>query len=134
MCKAQQLYTTLVEVSSVEKNIEVSTLLDFYAYLLTENQRQALSLYYNEDFSLAEIAESQGITRQGVRDTVQKAQTQLFELEKKLHLVQRFKDVEGKAQVILENVEKMLLTNDFDSIKILAIAIKNAAKSIQKEQ
>ena len=118
----------------MEKNLEVSTLLDFYADLLTENQRQALSLYYNEDFSLAEIAENQGITRQGVRDTVQKAQVQLFELEKKLHLVQRFKDVEEKAQVILENVEKILLTNDFDSIKILANAIKNAAKSIQKEQ
>lgn len=118
----------------MEKNLEVSTLLDFYADLLTENQRQALSLYYNEDFSLAEIAENQGITRQGVRDTVQKAQVQLFELEKKLHVAQRFKDVEEKAQVILENVEKILLANDFDSIKILAIAIKNTAKSIQKEQ
>ena len=118
----------------MEKNLEVSTLLDFYSDLLTENQQQALNLYYNEDFSLAEIAENQGITRQGVRDTVQKAQVQLFELEKKLHLVQRFKDVEEKAQVILENVEKILLANDFDSIKILANAIKNAAKSIQKEQ
>lgn len=118
----------------MEKNLEVSTLLDFYADLLTENQRQALSLYYNEDFSLAEIAENQGITRQGVRDTIQKAQTQLFELEKKVHLAQRFKYVEKNAQVILENAEKILLSEDFDSIKILAIAIKNAAKSIQKEQ
>ena len=118
----------------MEKNLEVSTLLDFYADLLTENQRMVLSLYYNEDFSLAEIAENQGITRQGVRDTVQKAQVQLFELEKKLHLAQRFKDVEEKAQVILESAEKILLANDFDSIKILANAIKNAAKSIQKEQ
>lgn len=118
----------------MEKNLEVSTLLDFYADLLTENQRKALSLYYNEDFSLAEIAENQGITRQGVRDTVQKAQVQLFELEKKLHVAQRFKDVEEKAQVILENVEKILLANDLDSVKALAIGIKNAAKSIQKEQ
>lgn len=118
----------------MEKKLEVSTLLDFYADLLTENQRQALNLYYNEDFSLAEIAENQGITRQGVRDAVQKAQTQLFELEKKLHLAQRFNEMQEKAQVILENVEKILLTNDFDSIKILANAIKNAAKSIQKEQ
>ena len=118
----------------MEKNVEVSTLLDFYSDLLTENQRQALNLYYNEDFSLSEIAENQGITRQGVRDTVQKAQTQLFELEKKLHLAQRFNEMQEKAQVILENVEKILLTNDFDSIKILAIGIKNAAKSIQKEQ
>lgn len=118
----------------MEKNLEVSTLLDFYADLLTENQRQALSLYYNEDFSLAEIAENQGITRQGVRDTVQKAQIQLFELEKKLHLAQRFKDVEEKAQVILESAEKILLANDLDSVKALAIGIKNAAKSIQKEQ
>ena len=118
----------------MEKNVEVSTLLDFYADLLTENQRMVLSLYYNEDFSLAEIAENQGITRQGVRDTVQKAQVQLFELEKKLHLAQRFNEVQEKAQVILESAEKILLANDFDAIKTLAIAIKTAAKSIQKEQ
>ena len=118
----------------MEKNLEVSTFLDFYADLLTENQRMVLSLYYNEDFSLAEIAENQGITRQGVRDTVQKAQTQLFELEKKLRLAQRFNEMQEKAQVILENVEKILLANDLDSVKALAIGIKNAAKSIQKEQ
>ena len=45
-----------------------------------------------------------------------------------------FKYVGKNAQVILENAEKILLSEDFDSIKILAIAIKNAAKSIQKEQ
>lgn len=117
----------------MEKNLEISTLLDFYADILTENQRQVLSLYYNEDFSLSEIAKNQGITRQGVRDTIQRAQTQLFELEKKLHLAQRFSDVEKKIRAIIERAEKVSLGKDFERVKILTNEIKNIAESIQNE-
>ena len=54
----------------MEKNIEVSLLFDFYGELLKPSGRQAIDLYYNEDLSLAEIADQSGITRQGVRDSV----------------------------------------------------------------
>lgn len=124
------------EVSSVEKNLEISNLLDFYADLLTDNQRQVLSLYYDEDFSLAEIAENQGITRQGVRDTIKKAELQLFELEKKLQLSQKFESIQKKLQIIIENSEKLfyLQNNDKDEINVIAKKIKDVAKSIYKEQ
>ena len=52
------------------KNLEVSFLLDFYGEMLTEKQREAVELYYFEDLSLAEIADNQGISRQGVRDAL----------------------------------------------------------------
>ena len=47
-------------------NVEITILLDFYGDMLTAKQRDFINLYYNDDLSLAEIAENEGITRQGV--------------------------------------------------------------------
>ena len=47
------------------KNLEISFLLDFYGSMLTEKQRIMIEYYYNDDLSLAEIADNEGITRQG---------------------------------------------------------------------
>ena len=52
------------------KNFEISLLLDFYGDMLTEKQRDMVDYYYNDDLSLSEIAENEGITRQGVRDSI----------------------------------------------------------------
>ncbi len=75
------------------KNLEISVLLDFYGEMLTGKQRDFLDLYYNEDLSLSEIAENEGITRQGVRDSIKRAEAQLFDMESKLHLSQRFSEL-----------------------------------------
>lgn len=120
----------------MKKNLGISTLLDFYSELLTDNQKQVLNLYYNEDLSLAEIAQNQGITRQGVYDTIKKAEGQLFELEKKLKLLQKFVNMEKNLGLIIKNSESLLsLTIDkFDNVKMYASNIKNIAKSIYNEQ
>ena len=47
------------------KNLEISFLLDFYGEMLTQKQREVIEYYYNDDLSLAEIADNEGITRQG---------------------------------------------------------------------
>ena len=47
------------------KDLEISFLLDFYGDMLTEKQREVIEFYYNEDLSLSEIADNEGITRQG---------------------------------------------------------------------
>lgn len=73
-----------------EKNLQISLLLDFYGQLLTEKQREVVESYYNEDLSLAEIAQHSGITRQGVRDCIKRAELQLLECEEKLGLMRRF--------------------------------------------
>ena len=52
------------------KNLEIAVLLDLYGDMLTEKQRDFLGYYYNDDLSLSEIAENEGITRQGVRDAM----------------------------------------------------------------
>lgn len=71
-------------MDDIEKNIRVSTLLDYYGAMLTEKQRNFIELYYNEDLSLAEIAEHESISRQGVRDSIKHGEQILFELEDKL--------------------------------------------------
>ena len=73
-----------------EKNLRYCLLLDFYGEVLSENQREMMDLYYNEDFSLSEIADEIGITRQGVRDAVRRAEESLDSLEEKLGMIARF--------------------------------------------
>ena len=76
------------------KNLEISVLCDIYSALLPEKQRLALEYYYDEDLSLAEIAEHTGISRQGVRDQIKHAEAQLLELENALHLYEKSKKTE----------------------------------------
>lgn len=83
----------------MDKRIETAWLLDFYGPLLTQRQQQLLRLYCEEDLSLAEIAEQEAISRQGVYDAVHKTQRQLEEYEKKLGLLARYRRMsEGLAQ------------------------------------
>ena len=75
------------------KNLEISVLLDFYGDMLTEKQRDVVELYYNDDLSLSEIAENEGITRQGVRDSIKRAEAQMLEMEERLGLAQKFRQI-----------------------------------------
>lgn len=86
----------------MEKDLSIAVLLDFYGELLTEKQVQALDLYYNEDMSLAEIAEPLGISRQGVRDSIKRGEKQLREFENTLGLAQRFKDLKCEMVTVQE--------------------------------
>ena len=73
------------------KNLEISILLDYYGQMLTEKQREVAQLYYNEDLSLAEIAQFANITRQGVRDSIKRAEGTLLEMEERLGLARKFR-------------------------------------------
>lgn len=85
---------------------EVSLLLDFYEELLSERKRTVLSMYYNEDLSLAEIADEIGISRQGVRDLIKKAEEELNNLEDKLGLVRKFEEAKERAASIRKMLAK----------------------------
>ncbi len=71
------------------KNLSLVLLLDCYGELLTERQRDLAELYYNEDLSLTEIAESTGITRQAVRDSLRHSEQTLLQTEEKLGMAKR---------------------------------------------
>ena len=88
------------------KSYEDSLLLDFYGNLLTDKMRATLDMYLNDDLSLAEIAEEEEISRQGVHDKVKRALAQLKDYEDKLGLVKRFleqKESVSEAIALIDN-------------------------------
>lgn len=90
----------------------MALLFDFYGDMLTDRQKEFYDLYYNEDLSLAEIAENYSITRQGVRDVIVRAEGILSELEEKTGIIRRFQ----KMQRQLEEIEKH--TDDINAANI----------------
>ncbi len=89
-------------MSSVEEIVEQSLLYDFYGELLTEHQRKIYEAALFEDYSLSEIAEEAGISRQGVHDLLRRCDKQLRAYEAKLHLVERFTRMRSDVKRIME--------------------------------
>ena len=118
----------------MEKNIEVSLLLDFYGELLKPSAKQMAQLYYNDDLSLAEVAAETGITRQGVRDRIKRAEQQLFEFEQKLGLLSRFQQLENGLDVIAEKAQEISeLTNNNDIHALAADILRQTGELKEKE-
>lgn len=95
----------------MSKNLNITLLLDFYGDMLTEKQRTFISYYYNEDLSLSEIAANEGITRQGVRDAIKRAEAQLISMEERLGLVARFENMMSGLDEIIEVSEEIASYN-----------------------
>lgn len=91
---------------NVSRNIRMGWLLDFYGNLLTPRQRQALSLHYNEDLSLAEIAEQQGISRQGVHDALQRGEATLDRYEERLGMLKRYQQMKTRLLALRDKIGK----------------------------
>ena len=93
---------------NTEKDLRVSVLLDYYAPMLTDKQRDVIDLYYNEDLSLSEIAEHEGITRQGVRDSIKRGEQTLYEMEEKFRLAERSEKYGSMMERIAELAEGII--------------------------
>lgn len=121
------------------KNFEViNILLDFYGDMLTDKQRAFIEYYYNDDLSLSEIAENEGITRQGVRDAIKRAEAQLFEMEERLGLAKRFEEVRAGLEEILECAEVInesnMRTGLSRDINEAVVKIKLIAQTLNNEE
>ena len=86
----------------------MTMLFDFYGELLTERQKEFFDLYYNEDLSLAEIAENYGISRQGVRDVIVRAEAAMSEVEEKTHIIRRFHQSQAAIAAIDQAADQLL--------------------------
>ena len=86
----------------------MAMLFDFYGDLLTERQREFYDLYYNEDLSLAEIAENYGISRQGVRDVIVRAEAAMSEIVEKTHIIRRFHQSQAAIAAIDQAADQLL--------------------------
>ena len=120
------------------KNYEMAILIDFYGDMLTEKQRSFLEYYYNDDLSLSEIAENEGITRQGVRDAIKRAETQLFDMESRLGMAKRFEEMRASLNEIISYAN---MISDYNmrhglsrEINDYSVRIKVAAMSMLDEQ
>lgn len=104
-----------------EKNLNVGYLLDFYGELLSERKRSVLDMYYNEDYSLSEIADEIGISRQGVRTIIKKAESELFFFEEKLGLARKLLNVEKYSNELCHLADEHKLPESIKN-KILCLA------------
>ena len=98
----------------MEKLAKMALLADFYGPLLTEKQRNVWDLHYQQDLSLAEIAEVEHISRQAIHDLIRRTQRILAEYEEKLGLVQRFW-AEREKLMEVETLSQGLNEQDFTS-------------------
>ena len=93
----------------MEKKVEISILLEIYGKLLTEKQYGYMNDYYNEDLSLSEIAENEGITRQAVMRILQKSSKKQEEYEEKLKIMKKQKEIkENLKKNRLDKIEQLL--------------------------
>ena len=81
----------------MEKIVEQGLLYDFYGELLTEHQRNIYEAVVYDDMSLSEIADENGISKQGVHDLVKRCTRTLMEYENKLHMIRRFEAIRSQA-------------------------------------
>ena len=121
----------------MSKNLEISVLLDYYGGMLTDKQRDVIDLYYNQDLSLAEIAEHEKIYRQGVRDNIKRGEAYLTELEENLHLAKQtvsllalLEDIQRRNREIYRINEESKYSSE---IKEHAVAIEDMLKTFLKE-
>ena len=116
----------------------MTMLFDFYGDLLTERQREFYDLYYNEDLSLAEIAENYGISRQGVRDVIVRAEAAMTEVEDKTHIIRRFHQSRAAINAIDAAADRLLQAVDariYDDAMLDALAreIKSNVAKLNQE-
>ena len=114
----------------------MAMLFDFYGDMLTDRQKEFYDLYYNEDLSLAEIAENYGISRQGVRDVIVRAEATLTELEEKTGIIRRFHKTREQLEDMGKTVERILELNDRryrdNELEELCMALKSSIGALEE--
>ena len=111
--------------------VEMLLLFDYYGDMLTERQRQCLDLRYNQDLSLAEIAQELGVSRQGVHDNIVRAEAHLEKMEAKTGCVRRYL-LSRSAKATILSVSAQLLNHADPAVRTAAQEIADAAGSIEE--
>ena len=109
----------------------MTLLFDFYGSLLTEKQQCYFDLYYNQDFSLGEIAEQEGISRQGVHDAINRAESILQQMERTTGCVERMQALR-RAMEEIRTAAQVLLQHEDIQVRRNAQQILSAASSVKE--
>lgn len=105
-----------------KRTVEMAMLFDLFGGLLTEKQRECFELYYHQDLSLSEIAQNSGITRQGARDLIHRAEVTLLETEEKTGLLRKMQDIEACTARIEQRLETLSALAETQEAKALLSA------------
>ena len=116
----------------------MAMLYDFYGDLLTQRQKEFFDLYYNDDLSLAEIAENYDITRQGVRDIIVRAERTLEDIEEKTGLIQRHQHTRRCIAVLQELCDQLQALNrakleSNKEVQLLCMQLQKAIEELEKD-
>lgn len=109
----------------MEEKVEQAYLYDFYGELLNEHQRRIYEDFVFHDLSLSEIADCEGVSRQGVHDLIKRCNRALEGYEEKLHLVERFMEAKANVEQIHRLIGQYKTTRD-DSVVDEIEKISNA--------
>jgi len=85
----------------IDETLRNTMLFDFFGDLLTGKQQEYYDLYHNEDLSLSEIAESAGISKQGVHDIIRRAEKTLIEIEQKTGLIKKWLEARAELERVI---------------------------------
>lgn len=112
-------------------DVQMLLLFDYYGELLTERQKMCFDLKYNQDLSLAEIAQELGVSRQGVFDNITRAEAHLMRMEEKTGCVRRLLQSRRAVEEVLAAVGKLSDYSD-PAVRDTARTIEAAVRSIEE--
>ncbi|MBQ5672284.1 MAG: YlxM family DNA-binding protein [Oscillospiraceae bacterium] len=113
-----------------EETLYRTMLFDFYGELLTAKQKEYFDLHYNADYSLGEIAEMTGISRQGVWDIIKRAEETLRKTEEKTGLIRRFRENQAAVAEMETTIEALMQLTD-GKAKELAAALSDSLNKLK---
>ena len=111
--------------------LEMALLLDYYGGMLTDKQRDCFDMRYNQDLSLGEIAEMQGVSRQAVNDNLTRTEALLRRMEENIGCVKRYK-LAREAVSEIRDAATVLDTSSDPTARVLVQRILNAVQTIEE--
>nr|WP_297707292.1 DNA-binding protein [uncultured Butyrivibrio sp.] len=112
----------------MKKIVEQGLLYDFYGELLTDHQKEIYEAAVYNDMSLTEIADENGISKQGVHDLIKRCTNTLEGYEERLHMIRRFEAIKASAQELDD-----LANDDFADASELKNRIRSISVKILEE-
>ena len=106
----------------MEEKLKFSILLEIYGNFLTEKQNEYMEYYYNQDLSLSEIADNDGITRQAVNEIIKKSKNKLEECESRIHIMEKQQQIAKKIEQIKAEIEEPKIKKQLQEIQDIIIS------------
>lgn len=111
----------------LEKTLKMNMLFSFYGSLLSPKQAEYMSHYYEDDYTLAEIADNYGVSRQAIYDSIKRAEVALIDYEEKLNLIEEFENRKEALRKIRLYIEEHY-DNDEDLNRLIDDLIQDSLR------